>query len=100
MDQTPLSVEERAQLKELCGERGLYLVKFHQPPLHPPASLQVRASQSSGPGSLRSYSSACGLLEAGLQDSLTLQVGGCQCGMKLWWDSLGTERLWCGTVIL
>lgn len=59
VDQAPLSVEERAQLKELCGQRGLYL---------------VRASQSSGPGSLRSYSSACGLLEAGLQDSLTLQL--------------------------
>ena len=43
--------------------------------------LQVRASQSSGPGSLRSYSSACGLLEAGLQDSLTLQVGDCGVGV-------------------
>lgn len=59
VDQASLDLDQRTHLKNLCGESGLYL---------------VRATLSSQPDFLRSYTSACALLEANLQDTLTLQL--------------------------
>merc|ERR1712210_173723 len=62
VEQASLERHQVDALSSLCQsggrEGGLYLVK---------------ASQSGGP-TLRSYAPACGLLEAGLQDTLTLQL--------------------------
>lgn len=59
VDQSSLNFDQRTNLKNLCGESGFYL---------------VRATQSSQPEYLRSYTSACALLDANLQDTLTLQL--------------------------
>jgi len=59
VEQNSLDSDQVEALSSLCqGGGGLYLVK---------------ATQSGGP-TLRSYTPACGLLEAGLQDTLTLQL--------------------------
>jgi len=58
-DQNSLENSERIKLKELCAESGLYL---------------VRTTISSQQDFLRSYASPCQLLEANLQDTLTLQL--------------------------
>jgi len=59
VDQSPLEQEQKGQLAKLCSEGGLYL---------------VRATPSSQAGQFRSYSSACGFLEAQLMDTLTIQL--------------------------
>jgi len=59
VDQSPLEQEQKNQLKQLCTESGLYL---------------VRATVSVQPYNLKSYTSACILLETNLQDTLTLQL--------------------------
>merc|ERR1711971_184203 len=62
VEQASLESDQVDALSSLCQnggrEGGLYMVK---------------ASQSGGP-TLRSYTAACGLLESGLQDTLTLQL--------------------------
>jgi len=59
VDQSPLHYDQRTNLENLCQESGFYL---------------VRATQSSQPDYLRSYTSACALLDANMQDTLTLQL--------------------------
>ena len=64
-------------LSSLCqGGGGLYLVKATQSGgnLTSQTLSKENVGLFSGP-TLRSYTPACGLLEAGLQDTLTLQVG-------------------------
>jgi len=58
VEQAPLDPSLHSQLQNLCGEGGLYLLKAVQ----------------GGGSTLRSYTSACGLLESGLQDSITIQL--------------------------